>query len=97
MAAKKVAQASPRVIAARINGRKGGLATALKHGADFCQARSEKAGNASKLLFGSDYYKYIASLRKNPKGWPKNKLRKARLPEPVLQQLMEKVSAIRAT
>lgn len=77
MASKPVlTRPSPRVIANRRNGQKGGLATAKKYGKDFCVSRSERAGQALRDMYGADYYSHIGKFRKKV-GWPKGKPRKS--------------------
>lgn len=48
-------------------GRKGGLATAKKHGTEFIQERGRKGGKIGGLRtlirFGSEYYSHIRLLR----------------------------------
>ena len=64
-------------MAARANGKKGGQATAQKHGEEFCQARAQKAGLMLKAQMGTGYYKFIGQMRRKVKGgWPKGKPRK---------------------
>jgi|SRR6202049_2502510 len=57
-----------RTALAKRYGKLGGLATARKHGSEFCQARAEKAGLACKAKYGSEYYKHIQSMRKKITG-----------------------------
>lgn len=64
-------------MAAKANGKKGGQATAKKHGPEFCQARAQKAGLMLKARYGVGYFKYIGQMRRATKGgWPKGKPRK---------------------
>jgi hypothetical protein len=42
-------------------GKLGGLATARKHGSEFCQARAEKAGLAYKVKYGSEFFSRMHS------------------------------------
>ena len=51
------------------------MATAKKHGPEFCAERALKAGQATAQRYGSDYYRFIGQNR-NKKGWPKGKPRK---------------------
>ena len=60
--------ANLRTAQAKRYGKLGGLATAGKHGSEFCQARAEKAGLACKAKYGSDYYEHIQSRRKRITG-----------------------------
>lgn len=53
---------------------KGGLATARKYGVDWCAERSSRAGNATKLKYGVEFYSHIAKMRKTKRG---NKRKKA--------------------
>lgn len=82
MAAKP--KLSPRVIANRLNGARGGRATAAKHDEEWRAQRAERGGVAVRNRYGSDYYSYIRKLRKTNKGWPKGKSRKP-APDPVAQ------------
>jgi len=67
---------SARVLANKANGRRGGLATAHKHGPEFCQARAAKAGQTVKAKYGRDFYSYIRRKVTKKVGWPKGKPRK---------------------
>lgn len=58
---------SKRALAARQNGRLGGLATAKTHSAEFLEQRSSRAGSANRDRYGSDYYRFLVSLRKHRK------------------------------
>ena len=58
---------SRRTLAARENGRKGGLATARIQDEEFLEQRSTAGGNAIKDRYGSEYYSYIRTLRSKPK------------------------------
>lgn len=91
----KAATSAPisRVNSNRENGRRGGIATAKKHGDAFCQARAEKAGLTVKARYGSGFYSHLAKLRKTNRGWPKNKQRKVIKQDPVLQNMLEIVTA----
>ena len=55
---------STRAIQNRINGRKGGLATAARYGKEFCQARARKAGLACTAKYGKDFYIHIKKYKK---------------------------------
>jgi hypothetical protein len=68
------AQISPRAVAARENGRRGGLATAQKYGS--FQTRAEQGGRTTRDRYGNDYFKHIRKVRRNSKDWPKGKPRK---------------------
>lgn len=76
MATRGIRQPSPRVLAARKNGSKGGKRCLEIHGADFAVERGIKAGNATRERYGKEFYSYISKLKKNSKGWPKGKPRK---------------------
>lgn len=69
-------QISPRVLAAKENGKRGGLATAQKHGPEFIQARGGKGGQACRDRYGREFFSYIARFKKKNKGWPAGKPRK---------------------
>ncbi len=53
---------------AKRHGKLGGIATARKHGSEFCQARAEKAGLACKAKYGAEFYRHIQSKRKKITG-----------------------------
>lgn len=53
---------NPKIIACRINGSKGGLATAMKHKGK-AKEWGRKAGNATKARYGNDFFKHITQLR----------------------------------
>jgi hypothetical protein len=69
---------SKRVLANRENGRRGGLATAQKHGPEFCQARAQKAGLSVRVRYGSQYFSHIR------KAFSRKRVERAKptLPEP---------------
>lgn len=54
--------ANRRRAAARINGRLGGLKTALTHSKEFLEQRATKAGTATRDTYGVDYYRYLRSI-----------------------------------
>ena len=56
---------SRRVLAAKQNGRLGGLKTASTHSAEFLEERASKAGSATRDTYGNSYYSHIASNRKS--------------------------------
>jgi hypothetical protein len=56
-------QPSPRLVASRMNGAKGGRTTAERYGPEFCQQRAEKAGRATLARYGREYYRHIAHIR----------------------------------
>lgn len=51
---------SRRVLAARRNGRLGGLATANNSTKEFLELRASKAGDANRERYGVEYYSHIA-------------------------------------
>lgn len=51
---------SRRALAARRNGRLGGLATASTHSQEFLEQRASKAGQANRDRYGKDFYRYLA-------------------------------------
>ena len=59
-----VSQPSARMVAARTNGSLGGQATASKLTKTEREARSKKAGQTTSHVYGSDYFRHIASKRK---------------------------------
>lgn len=59
-----VTQPSARMVAARTNGRAGGLTTASRLNPAQRVLRSAKAGATTSFLYGSDYFRHIASKRK---------------------------------
>lgn len=62
--ATAVYQPSPRTLASKINGRKGGLARAAKLTASQRSANAGKAGRACLDAYGKDFYSYMRSRRK---------------------------------
>ena len=68
-------QESRRTIAARENGRKGGLATAQRATQEWLQARAAKGGQSTRDMYSVDYYRHINSQRRLRSGWPLGKLR----------------------
>ena len=60
-------QISRRVLAAKQNGRLGGLKTASTHTAEFLEARASKAGCSTRDTYGNGYFSHIASNRKSSK------------------------------
>ena len=69
-------QISPRVLAARENGKRGGLVTAQRHGSDYVQAKGGKGGRTTRDRYGRDFFAHIAKFKKQCKGWPAGKPRK---------------------
>jgi hypothetical protein len=61
---KRAKQPTPRQIACRANGRKGGLARAKKLTKKEIVAIAIKGGNKLHQKHGDDYYSFIASRRK---------------------------------
>lgn len=68
---------SRRSIAARENGRKGGLATAKRATQQWLHERATKGGEATRDLYSVDYYRHINQQRRVRNGWPQGKLRTA--------------------
>jgi hypothetical protein len=68
---------SARSLAARANGRKGGLATSKNHTAEWLSERGRNAGSTTRDLYSSDFFRYAQEQRKIRRGWPKGKLRKS--------------------
>lgn len=64
------------------SGRKGGLATARNHDSDFLEARSSKAGTATRDKYGIEYYRYLSKLR--PAGTRSASVRVAKLIKQVI-------------
>lgn len=55
-------QPSRRAMAARQNGRLGGLRTAQTQSAEFLEERAAKAGSSTRDTYGIEYYRYLRSL-----------------------------------
>jgi len=62
---------SRRVLAARRNGRLGGLATAKNSSQEFLEERARKAGEAVRENYGVEYYGHIARSHRNRKSTKK--------------------------
>jgi len=59
------------------NGRKGGLVTSSRLTPEEIHSRAVKGGQTLQELYSNDYFRHINSQRKQKKGWPPGKLRKA--------------------
>jgi hypothetical protein len=57
-----VPKENKRRAAARLNGRLGGLKTAITHSKEFLEERAAKAGTATRDRYGIDYYRYLRSI-----------------------------------
>ena len=57
-------QPTPRVLAARINGRKGGIRRANYYSKACLQAMARAGGIATRNRYGSEFYRQIRKLRK---------------------------------
>ena len=68
---------SRRSIAARANGRKGGMATAKNHSKDWLSQRAKAGGTTTRDLYSSDFFRHAQEQRRIRRGWPQGKLRKA--------------------
>ena len=68
---------SRKSIAARANGRKGGVATAKNHTAEWLSARARSGGSTTRDLYSADFFRHAQEQRKIRRGWPQGKLRKA--------------------
>jgi len=65
---------NPRVIAAKLNGRKGGLKTAARYSKEERAKWGSKAGNTTLAKLGKDFFKHIRTLRKDyPKKYHRKK------------------------
>jgi|SRR5579863_2495232 len=73
----KTTEDSARSLAARANGRKGGLATSKNHSPEWLSERGRDGGSTTRDLYSSDFFRYAQQLRKTKRGWPKGKLRKS--------------------
>lgn len=62
---KQTHQPSPKVLACRENGRKGGLARAKNNPKKLLKTFSSKGGQTTADNYGVDYFKYIAARRQN--------------------------------
>lgn len=56
---------SKRAKANKINGSLGGIKTARTHSAEFLEQRASKAGLETKDRYGSSFFAFIRSKRKN--------------------------------
>ncbi len=59
----RVCQPSSRVIAARVNGQKGGWATTAKFGPEFFQQRARLGGLAVLTKCGNEHFRKLRKLR----------------------------------
>jgi hypothetical protein len=65
-----VFQDSPRVVAGRQNGQRGGFARAGRHGLERRKEWARLGGTATRARYGNDYYREIRKLRRYyPKGY----------------------------
>ncbi len=55
---------SPRVVAAKMNGRRGGLARAARYSAEERSEWARRGGKATQECYGNDFYRAIRKLRK---------------------------------
>jgi len=62
--AKKAKQPTPRQIAARANGRKGGLARAQNLTAQAIKDIASSGGKKVHAIYGDDYFGFLANRRK---------------------------------
>ena len=67
-----------RSIAARANGRKGGMATAKNHSPEWLSERARSGGSTTRDLYSADFFRHAQQQRKVRRGWPAGKLRPAR-------------------
>ncbi len=68
---------SPRSIAARAKGRKGGLATSKNHSPEWLSQRGRNGGSTTRDLYSADFFRHAQGQRKIRRGWPLGKLRKS--------------------
>jgi hypothetical protein len=73
--ADSAAVPSRRSIAARANGRKGGMATAKNHSPEWLSQRGKSGGTTTRDLYSVDFFRHAQQLRKIKRGWPQGKLR----------------------
>lgn len=64
MPATKTVQLSPRVLANRRNGAKGGKARAAKHSKESIREWSSRGGTQQQAIYGSDLKKHMVNRRK---------------------------------
>lgn len=62
---KKAKQLTPRQIACRANGKKGGLSRAKNLSKQRKQEIASSGGRTTHLRYGDDYFGFIAKKRKN--------------------------------
>lgn len=55
-------QPSRRALAARQNGRLGGLKTAQTQSQEFLEERATKAGLSTRTRYGIEYYRYLRNI-----------------------------------
>jgi len=55
---------SPRVVAAKMNGRRGGLARAARYSAEERSEWARRGGKATQERYSNDFYRAIRKLRK---------------------------------
>jgi len=77
MSKQTTEQSSARSLAARANGRKGGLATSKNHSPEWLSERGRNGGSTTRDLYSADFFRYAQQQRKMRRGWPKGKLRKS--------------------
>jgi len=65
--AKKVIQISPRQVACRANGAKGGKKAAKNLTAEQRLARALRGGEETLAKYGVDYFKHIGRMKKRPR------------------------------
>ena len=61
---KKAKQLTPKQVACRSNGRKGGLARALSLTSEQIKSIGSKGGRATHAKLGDDYFSFLAGRRR---------------------------------
>jgi len=79
---------SRRSIAARANGRKGGMATAKNHSPEWLSQRGKSGGTTTRDLYSADFFRHAQEQRKIRRGWPQGKMRSNKIVQ-VAKQAIE--------
>lgn len=87
--AESSAVSSRRSIAARANGRKGGMATAKNHSPEWLTERARSGGSTTRDLYSADFFRHAQQQRKIRRGWPQGKLRK---PERIIAAVKQSIA-----
>jgi hypothetical protein len=71
----KAVSIPPRLVAAKLNGRKGGLKRAATTTSEQRSEWASKAGTSTLSRYGSAYFRHIRAMRKT---WPKKNRRRSK-------------------